>query len=208
MPSLKKKQLAKILSNLECFDNPKVELEQYTTPGDVAAELLWIAHINGDIAGKIIADLGTGTGVLAIGASLLGADIVYGIDRDDEALEIAQRNIKNLNLENITLIHGDVSFFSHKVDTVIMNPPFGCQNRNADRPFLEKACESEGVIYSIHPNLEEVRGFVEMFLKEKGFGFYLLKTMSFEIPHQFYFHKKKLGRIEVCIYRFEKLDRY
>lgn len=200
----KKKQLAKILSGLERFKNPKVEFEQYITPGDVAAELLWNAFLNGDIAEKTVGDLGTGTGVLAIGASLLGAKTVYALDCDVDALKVAEYNAANLQVDNVVFVKGDVSFFGYKVDTVVMNPPFGCQNRYADRPFLEKACEKADVVYSIHLSRDDVKGFVRGFAEKLGFRVEVFETVPFEIPQQFHFHEKRLERVLVDLCRFEK----
>ena len=53
--------------------------------------------MKGDIAGKTVCDLGCGTGVLAIGASLLGADGVKGVDSDPGAVRIAMENADLLN---------------------------------------------------------------------------------------------------------------
>ncbi|MCD6468036.1 MAG: 50S ribosomal protein L11 methyltransferase [Thermoplasmata archaeon] len=202
--AFKKKQLAKILSELKRFKNPKVELEQYVTPGDVAAELLWNAYLRGDIIEKTVGDLGTGTGVLAIGAMLLGAKKVYALDCDVDALRVAERNAVNLEVNNIVFVQKDVSFFDQKVDTVVMNPPFGCQNKNADRPFLEKACEKADVVYSVHLAQDEVRGFIKRFVEKLGFKVEVFETVSFEIPRQFFFHEKRLERVVVDLYRFEK----
>lgn len=137
--------------------------------------------------------------MIAIGASLLGAKKIYGVDIDEDALETARRNIERMNLENIILLKEDVSAFSSNVDTVLMNPPFGCQVRNADRPFLEKACEIGNVVYLIH--LTDVRKFIEEFVEREGFKVRILSTLPFEIPGQFFFHKKRLERIEVDLYR-------
>ncbi|RLF75750.1 DNA methylase [Thermococci archaeon] len=203
---MKKKHLAMILSKLRGFENPKAELEQYRTPGNVAAEMLWLAHSMGEIEGKTIADLGAGTGVLGIGACLLGADKVYAVERDIEALEIAGENAKSLGLEGcMEFIESDVSEFSIKVDTVVMNPPFGAQKPRADRPFLVKAFEVSDVVYSIHLAKEEVRRFIEAFVRDNGFKITHRKTVDFEIPAQFFFHRKKLERIKVDVYRFERL---
>ncbi|WP_297548888.1 METTL5 family protein [Thermococcus sp.] len=200
---MKKKHLAMTLSRLEGFRNPKPELEQYRTPGDVAAELLWLAHSAGHIAGRTVADLGAGTGVLSIGAKLLGARKVYAVESDKEALEVARKNAEALGLE-VEFINANVSEFNESVDTVVMNPPFGSQRRHADRPFLMKAFEVADVVYSIHLAKPEVRNFIERFSDEFGFKASLLKTLPFEIPAQFHFHKKKLKRILVDIYFFEK----
>ena len=47
-----------------------------------------------DPCGKIVLDVGVGSGILSIGAAMLGASSVIGIDIDPEAVIIAEANIK------------------------------------------------------------------------------------------------------------------
>ena len=202
---MKKKHLAMVLSRLRGFKNPKAELEQYRTPGDVAAELLWLAYSLGEVEKKTIADLGAGTGVLSIGACLLGAEKVYAVEIDENALKIAGENVRALGVETcVELILSDVRFFNGRVDTVIMNPPFGSQNPGADRAFLLKAFEISDVVYSIHLAKPEVRKFIEAFVRDNGFVITHRLTLDFEILAQFFFHRKRLERIKVDVYRFER----
>ena len=197
---MRKKELAIILSKLKGFQNPKPWLEQYKTPGNAASELLWLAYSLGDIEGKVVADLGAGTGVLTVGALLLGAKKVYAVEVDPEAVEVLKENVKGF--DNVKVIVGDVSEFSKKVHTVVMNPPFGSQRKHADRPFLLKAFEVSNVVYSIHLAKPEVRKFIERFSQENNFVMSHRITTEIEIPAQFFFHRKRLERIKVDIYRF------
>ncbi|ASI99250.1 METTL5 family protein [Thermococcus celer] len=203
---MRKKHLAMALSRLEGFRDPKPELEQYRTPGDVAAELLWMAHSLGDIEGKVIADLGAGTGVLTIGACLLGAGRVYAVEVDGAAIEVLRRNVEAAGVgECVEVVNSDVSEFSGRAEVVVMNPPFGAQNPHADRPFLIKAFEISDVVYSIHLAKPEVRRFIENFVKDFNFSITHRVTMPFEIPAQFSFHRKRLERITIDVYRFQRM---
>jgi len=200
----RKKELAIALSKLKGFKNPKVWLEQYRTPGNAASELLWLAYSLGDIEGKVVADLGAGTGVLSYGALLLGAKEVICVEVDKEAVDVLIENLGEFKGKFKVFI-GDVSEFNSRVDIVIMNPPFGSQRKHADRPFLLKAFEISDIVYSIHLAKPEVRRFIEKFSWEHGFVVTHRLTTKIEIPLQFFFHRKKLERITVDIYRFSKV---
>ena len=52
----KKKQLEIAIDSIERHPNPKVELEQYSTPSTIASDLLWNAYTLGDIENKDIVD--------------------------------------------------------------------------------------------------------------------------------------------------------
>jgi putative methylase len=150
---MKLKRLEMTLQRVAGYSSPHPALEQYQTPAPLAARLLYHALMKGDIEGKVVCDLGSGTGVLAIGAALLGAASVKGVDVDKKAVDIAYANAE--------LLDADVKFIVADVkdqtlpevlglcDTVIMNPPFGAQKVHADRPFIDLAISVAPVIYSI-----------------------------------------------------------
>lgn len=76
---MKLKTLQSRLEDIETFENPKIELEQYTTSSHIAACILHTAHSTyDDIRNKSVADLGCGSGVLCIGAALLDAKYCAG----------------------------------------------------------------------------------------------------------------------------------
>jgi ribosomal protein L11 methyltransferase len=62
-----------------------------------------------DLAGKKVIDMGTGTGILAILASMLGATDVTGIEIDEFAYTNAVENVRLNNHAEIKLINGDAS---------------------------------------------------------------------------------------------------
>ncbi len=68
------------------FVAPDAALEQYRTPAAIATDLLWEAHEDDAVRGRSVVDLGCGTGMFAVGARILGAHPVVGIDVDETAL--------------------------------------------------------------------------------------------------------------------------
>ncbi|MEM2124082.1 MAG: METTL5 family protein, partial [Methanolinea sp.] len=150
---MKLRHLARELSRLEGFARPSPRLEQYVTPPDLAARLLYHAWVRGDIGGRRVCDLGCGTGILAVGAALLGASRVTGIDVDADAIAVARRNAEKMGVSP-TFIRADISDAGivarvGEADTVVMNPPFGAQNPHADRAFVDVAVKIAPVVYGI-----------------------------------------------------------
>ena len=134
-----RRELEILISKVPENPNPKVKLEQYTIPPEVASRMLYIAcYVYRDIVGKRVLDLGCGTGRLAIGAAYLGAAEVVGIDIDREVVKIAKDAANGLEVgESIYWVTGDLYALRGRYDTVIQNPPFGVQRRRADRIFLK-----------------------------------------------------------------------
>ena len=59
--------------------------------------------------GETVIDVGTGSGVLSIASSLLGAKAIYAYDLDDVAVRVAQDNIAlNPGMDNIQVAAGDL----------------------------------------------------------------------------------------------------
>lgn len=199
MNGIKKKDLEIKLEVIPAHPEPKASLEQYTTPSPIASDVLFRAFSNGHINNKKIADLGCGTGIFSIGSAYLGANSVEAIDVDEEVIRIARKESKKWSIsEMIDFKTKDVKGFETKVDTVIMNPPFGSQKRGADLPFLNKAFEISEVIYTIH-NAETER-FLENFIKERGHSIFWEKRYMFEIANMFEFHEKERKSFEVVSY--------
>ncbi len=192
---MKKKQLEILLQRLEGFPNPSPEKEQYATPAPVAAEMLYIAHLRGELTN--VCDLGCGTGVLAIGAALLGARAV-GVEIDPDALTTAKANAARLGV-SVDFVRGDVGSIALKgFETVVMNPPFGAQKASAgDRAFLRKATEVADVVYSLHNAGSEgfIRRFVEPCSVEE------IYRIPFPMKRCFEFHTKSIKTFEVELYR-------
>ncbi len=195
---MRKKHLEILLEQLSGFSSPKPEREQYSTPATVASELLHFAFMRGDLAGTVY-DLGCGGGILAIGAKLLGAEKVIGFDDDMNALETARANAKRLGAD-VEFVCSRIEEVCGKAHTVVMNPPFGAQVKGSDRPFLRKALEVSGVVYSIH-NAGSAE-FIKKFISPSVITEYQL--IDFPIKRTFKFHTKEIQVIKVEIYRIEK----
>ena len=203
---IKKSKLAILLSRLQVFESPKAELEQYPLDGNSASAVLWSAYEQKDIENKVIADLGCGTGILGLGALLLGAKKVYFIDKSESAIKKAKQNLHFLEQETsqhlqdkaIWLI-GDISLFKNKVHTILQNPPFGTKIEHADKVFLEKALELGKAVYSIHKTStldylrhiisQNQRAQVQRKVSELKLEMQLKKTMPW--------HKHEIHRIDV-----------
>ncbi len=198
--TLSKKDLEIALSQLRPLKYYKPNLEQYPTPGDLAAQMLWVAF--DDINDKVVADFGTGNGILAIGAALLGAKKVYAIDIDEDCLNVARENASDFSAR-IQFIHADVTEFNTKVDTVVMNPPFGLRSKQGDRVFLQKAFSVADTVYSIHAVVSE--SFLKAFSRDNGFSCELLFAYNFPISNIMPFHEKNRKFITVGVWRFKRL---
>lgn len=199
---MKKKELEILLQKVPLPIKPIPNLEQYMTPASIAADIIFTAHQFGDIENKIIIDLGCGTGIFSVGATLAGAKKVTGIDADKDVITIAKEYAKKNNLE-IKFMVNDVKNVQTKCNTVIMNPPFGAQkgNQKADRKFIEKGFEISKILYSIH--LKKTIPFLEKMVSSLGGSITYRKDYVFPIIWTFEFHDKKVVYYDVTLLRIE-----
>jgi len=193
--------LAILLSRLEAFKDPKTGLEQYSTESEIAAEILWNASLGNEVKGKVVADLGCGTGILGIGALLLGAKKVYFVDSDKEAILLAQSNLKTAKnsvvkkLGEAIFVPESVELFDKSVDLVVQNPPFGTKMKHIDLLFLEKAMSLSKNIYSFHK--AETVPFLREKAEKKGFKTDVLGFL-FALKPTMKQHQKKALRVKVA----------
>ncbi|WP_406656360.1 METTL5 family protein [Methanolobus sp. ZRKC2] len=192
---MKQRKLEMLLEQVEGFDSPSAVLEQYATPAVLAAELLHFAYMQGDLEDTVF-DLGCGTGILAIGAKLLGAEKVTGFDLDNKALQIARKNAEKMDVD-VEFLHCDISEVEGHAHTVVMNPPFGAQAKGNDRPFLLSALKTSDVVYSIH-NCGS-HDFISKFIGDARISDWY--TTVFPLKRAFKFHKKEVETINVEVYR-------
>ncbi len=202
------RDLEMTLEQLERSTKREVSLEDYPTPAPIAASILYAAEMeHGDITGNTVCDLGCGDGVFAIGAALLGAERVIGIDVQSKALKVCQRNSKMLGTDGtIDWVLGDVASlqFRETIDTIVSNPPFGTKKRGADMAFLRKALSVANVTYSIHLAGEKNREFLTRNIERLGGHVTQIETFEFPIKKLFEFHRKARHMIKVDLYRIAR----
>ncbi|MCL2296198.1 MAG: METTL5 family protein [Methanomassiliicoccaceae archaeon] len=193
---MKKKDLEMELERVPRFDDPDPSLEQYLTPASIAADVLFNAYASGDIKGLKVMDLGCGTGMLSFGSWMLGAASVVGYDVSQKAIGLAASHADSIGAD-ISFSVSDISGIQEEADTVVMNPPFGCQNRRADRDFLKKAMESAECVYSFH--MAETLDFVKEFVEKNNRKIVYNKMYKYDIPHTFTFHSKEKHSVDIVV---------
>ncbi len=210
LEKLSKSGLAIRLSALKGFPEAKVSAEQYITEPEIAADILWKAFMMGDIKGRTIADFGAGTGILGIGALLLGAKKVIFIDFDQSAILIAKQNLDILRSEGLAsgkavFMVKDIKDVDLLVDIVIENPPFGTKIKHSDRLFLENAFKTAPVIYSLHKSGSH--GFIEAFSMDNGFKATHCWRYSFPLKQTMKFHRRRIQRIDANCFRIARMEK-
>ncbi len=201
--TFKKRDMEIWLEKIPAHEDPRPELEQYTTPAPIAADILFTAYTLGDIRGREVIDLGCGTGIFSLGAARMGAEKVYGVDIDEKSVQSTKRTARDLGLsDRCDFVVSPVENVNLKGDTVIMNPPFGSQKKGADTPFLEKAFEIAPRIYSLH----NARGedYVRRFVHKSGYRVFGEKRYMFPVNRLFSFHKKEKKEFETVLLMCER----
>ena len=201
----KKKHLEMKLQSIPSHPNPKVGLEQYSTPSVIASDLIWNAVSLGDIENRNILDLGCGSGIFTIASALMGANIAYGVDVDDDSIHLAEVTSQKFDLDNVNFILSDVNDFncSFDADTVIQNPPFGSQRKaenGQDLNFVKKAVEiNPEVLYSFH--MASTEEFLLKFYQDSNLNITHIFRYNFPIPKIYEFHTKEKQNVNVIAIR-------
>lgn len=196
----KKKHLEMAIQKVPKHPNPKVDLEQYSTPATIAADLLWNAYSLGDIADKKVMDLGCGTGIFAIVSKLLGAASAIGVDIDKDSTDLASSYCGDVDFicSDICDLENDFD-----VDTIFQNPPFGSQKnakKGADLKFISKAIElSPKVLYSFH--MASTEEFLISYFEKNDLEITHIFRYNFPIPKIYEFHTRESANVEVIVIR-------
>lgn len=234
MAGLRLRQLEEYLQQLDVFERPKISLEQYATSAHIASHMLYTAQSQfSDIEGKSVADLGSGCGVLSLGAKMLGAEYVVGFEIDSDAIDIQYENCSDLELF-VEIVQCDVLqylpgmrstsvlfyiFYSKNInvynilcvtgkfekyfDTVVMNPPFGTKN-NAGVDM--KFLETAIMLSSnavYSLHKSSTRDYVLSKAAQLGAKGTVIAELRYDLPRAYKFHKKASVDIQVDFIRFE-----
>jgi putative methylase len=199
-----RRRLAQELGVVAGFEDPVAALEQYHTPPDLAAHIVHVADLRGDVEDETVLDLGCGTGMLALGAALRSPARVVGVELDADALGTARQNERRVGARaDVAWVRGDATRLPLDPPpcTVLMNPPFGAQdgNEHADRAFLATAAEVARVSYSVHNAGSQE--FVESFAADNGGEVTDAFRAELELPHQFDHHEAEAGVVDAEVFR-------
>ena len=206
--TIDKKKLEITLENTLDYKRPRRELEQYPTPPEIASKILWEALLRNDIEDKTILDLGCGTLRLGVGALILGAKRVVGVDIDYRVLEETMEWIRERKYTAYTLLlNGDALEIELKnIDTTIMNPPFGVNPRNKglDMMFLRKALELSKTVYTIHKHSPGEEKLVREIASLNNYTIVYREKALMPIKMMYPRHRRRVYRVEVDIYGLKK----
>lgn len=118
-----------------------------------------------------VLDIGTNNGALLLYASLLKPKELTGIDINNEALEIAKRNMELNKINNAKLIKADAKSYCGdiKYDVIISNPPYfvSSEDLKNKNEYLKMARHEE------YLTLKDLIKTVKLNLKNNGI-FYLV----------------------------------
>jgi len=202
---VRKRRLEIYLSSLKKSPNPKLKYEEYSLDPKSASTILYTAFCQGDVQGKKVIDLGSGTGILSIGAALLGARCVVGIDIDKDLTRMAMDNMNNSNVR-VEIVCGSIDCVRGLFETTIMNPPFGSWRRGLDVEFLNKALMISRVIYSVHKASDKSDMFLRKKVAAKRGEMRKLGNVEITLPRLFDFHRKARYKVNANFYRIVKRE--
>ncbi len=192
-----------MLSALKNHPRKSVELEQYSIDGDLAAR--WLADISafGDLEeGCTVADLGSGNGVLGLGALAKGAGRAILVEADSAACDVSRSNAESMGLiDSVKVVHAtlgsdpvDISY----ADLVVSNPPWGRQTPRADRPFLDSIMSARVTSHLMHS--AEASHIEPLF---EGHGWFVERygEADFSLPAAYSHHSRQRGKTRAAFWR-------
>jgi predicted RNA methylase len=197
------RRLAMMLSGLEQLQCPSVELEQYATDGDLAAR--WLTDIStfGDLHQESrVVDLGSGNGILGLGALALGARSVILVDSDKSACDVSQSNAEKMGfIDSAIVIQARIGIDPiglASADVVISNPPWGRQSPKADRPFLDEILSNRLPTHLMH---SAEASHIEPLFESQGWFVERYGEADFSLPAAYSHHSRQRGKTRAAFWR-------
>ncbi|MGC9148912.1 MAG: METTL5 family protein [Sulfolobales archaeon] len=203
-----KKSLEIFIQRIPGFKRPLKKYEQYITPSWLVAEIITEAYLRDDIKNRFIADLGCGTGRISMASAYVGAERVLCLDISCGDLETVNILSRELKMDHVVdVVCWDINYeIPVKVDTTIMNPPFGVYRRGYDLLFLERAFDiSRRTIYSIHKYNKRSMKLIYERARRRSFEMNILGIYDMEIPAIFETHRRRVYRFKVAVVYFRRV---
>lgn len=224
------------LADFRAMDGgPRISLEQYATSGHLAAQVVYQMHSRfDDVAGRTVIDLGCGPAILGLGAALLGARHVIGVDIYAPALAVAVANRSALGLDGVVdFVQADVlgldaafglpaaaerdtaSLLSPEADsaqrrravadTVITNPPFGTKKGNKGTDMLFLRQAAQLAGRAVYSfHKTATRAHIQKVAASWGLKAEPLAEMVFDLPKMYKAHRQASVDIRVDLWRFAR----
>jgi putative methylase len=203
-------RLAKLLEEAAPrIPSPRRELEQYTTPADLALRLASHAAVSGLLDDSSVADLAAGSCRLALAFLMMGASRAAAVEVDGRLSDLCLGAARRLGLEDrLVFIESRISGSRGPLrrgafEIVVTNPPFGVVRRGADWEILSYALALEPLrVYAIlkSGNIK----FHEREAAKRGYTASLLFKERFPIPASMPMHRSRVRWIDVDIVLFER----
>lgn len=109
----------KVYTPYEIIITPKMS---FGTGHHATTQLMMEAMSKIDFEGACVLDFGTGTGILGILGSMLGAKDVVGVDNEEWACENARENITKNRITNFEVLEGSLEILTEqKFDIILAN---------------------------------------------------------------------------------------
>ena len=195
---MRRSELLRHLERVPPFARPRADLEQVLTPAEAAATLLATAERLDGLTGRSVLDLGCGTGRLAIGAALLGAGTVRGIDVDAGAIDLGREAARTAGV-SVSFDVAEVGEARPPAELVLMNPPFGAQKRHSDRPFWDAAYASATRgIYAFA--LRDSRSFIARGAVARAAQVLVVEPIPWALPRTFPHHARRRVDLNVDLW--------
>ncbi len=126
--SVQSSEIAEMSARTQPFDTELAEVVitvfPNVYPGGIDSELT--SRAIGDVEGKTVLDLCTGTGIVAVKAALAGASKVVAVDLNPEAVKNAKFNANKLGLGQVKVLEGSLfePVRNELFDVIAINPPY------------------------------------------------------------------------------------